>query len=1206
MSQPDTMAVLLVTEHAEEIKLVTMSLRSFYPGCRVEAVYSVNEAFEWSSKLDWRLILLDEQLPHDSDVDLLQEIRRRAPRSAIIVQGAHDDPRIALQIMRNGADYYFFKHSHTSLLDLPLASRDVIEKRDLRSRLGYSEDRYRHLTDNLTEVVYELDAEGRFVYVSSAVTALLDYEPHELIGLPYSALLPTDELGKAERRVNERRAAPRATRKLPLRLRGKGEAQDAVSVEINANGLYDRHRKYVGTMGIIWPVIERRDETLLLRRLADLEPSLSTILTSAQQLLHTMQELRNEFGTESSSPPRNSPVSQMTDTEQTAGHPPPNTTSAVPCTFLERRHYHRFEVQVDTYMRHHAASWIGTALNVSLGGLYLVCKGPVSARVGQPIRLGFTSDVGILEFSGTVGEIREPVLPHSQREKASLTGLAIVFSPLEDAESRILQSLFEGLRGRSITVKLTGLLLPDDGGARDSSAVMDHAQAQHVNIPSGLPKTVGGASTDRRVSARVHLVVPVQVEFIGSPLPLDRTDAYLIDLTTTGARLRLRASRDLEGRHLLLRLAPSALASNQPANASRGTPYSIIGEVVWVASEPDSSTVDEPLSSVVPLLVGLRFVRFDGESEHMIAELITQYLTSADRLRQPNDDAMLVSELLECRNERGRRLSLYHDHLREPLSPGSPLAVLAPGFGETKKDYISLAYYFACNGFRVLRYDHTCHIGDSEGDILQTTLSGMNEDLGAILDYADRLWPASPILVAATGLTGRVALKALTRSRRVTLLVLLGGVVDVQSTLRTVHEEDLISSHLQGIRRGISNLLGFTVDADRWLADAARHEYADLQTTLRDAEQFKTPVVFFSSEHDTWVDQASLKKVKASLREYAIDWYLMSDALHNIHIRPDHARTLLYERMVGCCRAWFYAFSTNTQVVLPSEHEVDRQVRLERERARTQHQMAKAENFEFWRDYLDQSQFIVNFSDYWHLLDHIYRLMGPIGKDERILDAGCGNGNFGMFFFINESYRLRHSPMGHRVQYWGVDFVRSGLSQATRNLARMAADIRERFSSTEGPLPFLASALAQADLDHALPFRDHQFHRVLCNLVIGYVRDPLFTLRELMRILSPGGKLVVTILKPQADLSLIYRNFIGLGKSPEDIEQAKQVLNTSGRIAQREQEGVFRFFDQPQLATLLMSSGALQPRIYSTFANQAYVAVAEKACETKNTHGVVE
>jgi hypothetical protein len=60
------------------------------------------------------------------------------------------------------------------------------------------------------------------------------------------------------------------------------------------------------------------------------------------------------------------------------------------------------------------------------------------------------------------------------------------------------------------------------------------------------------------------------------------------------------------------------------------------------------------------------------------------------------------------------------------------------------------------------------------------------------------------------------------------------------------------------------------------------------------------------------------------------------------------------------------------------------------------------------------------------------------------------------------------------------------------------------------------------------------------------------------------------------------------------VEEAKEILNNSGKIMQCESNGIFRFFDKQELTMLLTSSGAIHPRIYSTFANQAYIAVAEK------------
>jgi ubiquinone/menaquinone biosynthesis C-methylase UbiE len=140
----------------------------------------------------------------------------------------------------------------------------------------------------------------------------------------------------------------------------------------------------------------------------------------------------------------------------------------------------------------------------------------------------------------------------------------------------------------------------------------------------------------------------------------------------------------------------------------------------------------------------------------------------------------------------------------------------------------------------------------------------------------------------------------------------------------------------------------------------------------------------------------------------------------------------------------------------------------------------------------------------------------------------------------------------------------------------------------------MKASLGCMDLNASLPFHDAQFDHIVCNLVLGYLRDPLFTLRELVRVLAPGGKLVLTHFKPQADLTHIYRQFVSLAKGDIERQQAKEAVDASGKIMQHAREGAFRFFDRQELAMLLMSSGASQPRIYSTFGNQAYLALAEK------------
>ena len=1178
---PDAITVLLVSEQAEEVKLITKSLRSFYPGCRVEVVYTSAEALEWASKQDWHIVILDEAILEPHVLNTLQELRRRAARSAVIVAAVRQDTAVALDLMRHGADYALFKNTPAFLTELPIVTREVLEKRDIRARLDLSQDRYLRLIDTVTDMAYELDAEGRFIYVSQEVRSLLHYDPQALIGLHYSTLIPPEDLTSADRRFNERRSESRATRRFKLRLRDKDPALPPVTFEINATALYDRHRQFIGTIGIVRPTAGRQYlETL--RRLTDLPPSLTLILENAEQLLETVQDLCEQAGL--FSPPLSTPSSPSEiAVEEVIGVRPSgpskqaeDNTREISPPFEERRQSPRIEIHMDARATSNGTGWEGTALNISLGGIFILFKGAVPAHEHQPTRLGFVSDVGVLEIPGTIRHIRAvPSEPPSS--KSPLTGLAIQFSPLKDVEGKILHSLMEGLRTGSIAMKCTALLIRQPPDSPDM-----HSPGQHEDINADR-------LTDRRQAIRVNLVLPVQVEI--SPSTPVEGDISITNLSVGGACLRCESSPDVAGRRLTMRFSSPAESSTQSALPSGPSEYRVSGEVMWAAPDPHvGSPRDRP--GRIPLKLGVRFIH-EPLGQPALTGLIGRYLT-ADRVQRSGNEGALATEFLECTNEHGQRIAVCHDAPSEDLPAAAPVIIIAPGYGRTKREYIELGYYFASNGCRVLRYDHSHHVGESHGGMVLTTLTGMQEDLLAVIDYAVRRWPASHVALVASDVSARVATKIIKHRAAVKLLVLLAPVFDLQYTLMAVHQEDLVSASLQGLKRGISNVLGFNVDADAWLADAIHGGYADFQTTQEDLTHIRIPVLVFSSEQDLWIRPNALSQVKLALADTSLNWYAIPEARHGVIDHPDQARPL-FRQMVAQCRIRLYPVPPGA-LTEPSRHHVLHQVQLEIERARGHHQMNQAAAMEFWRDYLDRSHSLVDFSEYWHLLDHIHRLVGPLRNNARVLDAGCGNGNFGMFLLIAASFLPAHLfGQETRLHYIGVDLVPSGLRHAKTNLIRVAAELRGKFASAVRPQAVMKAGLACMDLNVSLPFHDGQFDHIVCNLVLGYVRDPLLTLRELVRVLAPGGKLVLTHFKPQADLTQIYREFVSLAKGDIERQQAQEAVEAAGRITEYSSEGTFRFFDRQELAMLLMSSGASQPRIYSTFANQAYLAVAEKS-----------
>ena len=1165
MSPANPLTLLLANEQPEEIKLITVTMRRYYPGCRVEAVYSGEEALEWAVKQDWHVILVDEQLPRQSEQDMLPELRRRSPNAAIIVLAEHDDVSAAVQGMRAGADFFLFKKSSVYLSELPMVTKEVLEKRELRARLALAQDRYHRLIEILTDVAYELDAEGRFTSVSPGIVPLLGYTPQELTGTHYSKLFPPDDPQKSARRFDERRTAERATRQVELHLLPKGGiAATAITVQINAIGLYNQ-QQFLGTVGVLRPSPARPSE-------------------------HSPGQ--------TASPDRLSSVSAVSPGALPLRAPDtsPLLHEAPPLPKAERRRSPRLALRIETRLSLNGSAWNGTALNISLSGIFMVFDGVVPVSENQLIKLGLMSEVGVLEIWGTVRGIREVSgLENGPRGKPAL-GLAVQFTGLQTTEEMILASLLDSLRDQPGTIKLRAMLNPQDTGDLllevSSLGAADHQTAIHPD-PSPVEEYL---NPERRFAARVKVAIPARVEPGEPSAPNSQSTAVTTNLSVHGACLRLQSRMKPLGRRCTVRLLPPPAYATEPAKGLEdSSEYTVMGEIIWstpLTTEP--ADLKGELSAGT-IRLGLRFLHFNDEGQRRLAELIGRFLTSPARLEDWSEETKLVSELMECRNEKGQRIAVYHDSPRNTLPPGSPVVIISPGYGETKKEYITLAYYFASNGFQVLRYDLTNHVGESEGGIEHSTLSSMRRDLSALLSFAQRTWPASPISVVATSLAGRVALKLLAHDRRVKLLVLLTCIVDVQATLLAVHQEDHISAYLKGSKRGLMNVLGFTLDADVWIADAIKEGYTDLQTTKRDAAQMRTPVILFIAENDAWVSRESVKEVQAALSSKLTHAYLIPEALHRLHENPRKARAVI-QHLLACCRDEFYPLSAKADIQEPSQREIGLQNRLERERARARHHMAKTDTVEFWRDYLSHFHYIVNSSDYWHLLDQIYSLMGRIGEGERILDAGCGNGNFGMFLLINQAYRQQNALRGkcEPPHYVGIDFVPNALVQVRRNLEKVTADLQGKFPTVLTPHSLLRTSFGLVDLHMPLPFRDEQFDRIVCNLVLSYLDDPLFTLRELLRVLAPNGRLILTNLKPHADLSQVYRNFLQLAQRPEEVEEAKEILNNSGKIKQCESNGIFRFFDKQELTMLLTSSGAVHPRIYSTFANQAYIVVAEK------------
>ena len=110
----------------------------------------------------------------------------------------------------------------------------------------------------------------------------------------------------------------------------------------------------------------------------------------------------------------------------------------------------------------------------------------------------------------------------------------------------------------------------------------------------------------------------------------------------------------------------------------------------------------------------------------------------------------------------------------------------------------------------------------------------------------------------------------------------------------------------------------------------------------------------------------------------------------------------------------------------------------------------------------------------------------PIGPSDRILDLGCGTGIVA---------RVLRERLGGAARITGLDL--------SPPMVAMAHTLAPELDFREG------SAMA-------LPFETGGFDLVLCQQMLQLVPDPGVALREVRRVLAPGGRLLVSTWRPRA------------------------------------------------------------------------------------------
>ena len=540
---------------------------------------------------------------------------------------------------------------------------------------------------------------------------------------------------------------------------------------------------------------------------------------------------------------------------------------------------------------------------------------------------------------------------------------------------------------------------------------------------------------------------------------------------------------------------------------------------------------------------------------------------------------------------------------RPPPGPVA-LVILPPPFARRKEVLapvaLTLVESFRAAGAHVfvVRYDGINHVGESwkdelssgpDGAMLHWTLGQTVRDLATIhaacrARLGDRL--VSTAIVSFSMAAGATRRYLAGGAGEVDYWMAPMGASDPRDIIKnSAGGIDWVGERARGRTLGTNLIQGHLLDCDRGCDDMLDARISELEDARRDMAAIRQPVTWICGLHDYWVN---VHRVEDILGVAAPGERELLRVPTGHFVRQSDEALAVFRIIAG--RVASRLLGRQVEARLPPTHVMTRVADLERTRREQSPFDAKG----YWTTYLAGTQrnpfgfdLLALTDEYAQLMDDQVELLG-LERDERVIDLGCGTGN------AVAAIVRRWATTTPGLQLDAVDFVPAAIDRARRKLVEAARET--------GIAPPVVS-FQEADLSLPadapnLPYGHSAFDAVLLSLVIPYLRDPRVLLREIHRILLPGGRLVVSTLRPDVDLGGPLKRLkekveagdqqlVDGWQGPKLLAAVQDYVNAAARLIDLEMDGRFRFYERDEFADLVRSCGFKVEKVALSFGDPA-------------------